>query len=124
MNVYSAKLPASALPLGDMTGLRINGKRGIRARWPNGDPEYQLFPNGWEASGSWVKPKAFPQTENVQVNSPNRSTQGPCASVNGNCYYTTGVGGACASYGFEPPSGYWCVPSTCACPPSLACAWD
>jgi hypothetical protein len=28
----------------------------------------------------------------TQVNSPNRSTLGPCASVNGYCYYTTGVG--------------------------------
>ncbi len=108
-NVYSAKLPKSALPSGDMTGLRVDGKRGIRARWPNGDPEYQLFPDGWVADNGWQKPKTFPQTENIEVMSPNRSTEGPCASVNGYCYYTTGVGGACAGYGFEPPSGYWCL---------------
>ena len=108
-NVYSAKLPSSALPSGDMTGLRVDGKRGIRARWPNGDPEYQLFPDGWVADNGWQKPKTFPQTENIEVMSPNRSTEGPCASVNGYCYYTTGVGGACAGYGFEPPSGYWCL---------------
>jgi len=97
-NVYSAKLPKSALPSGDMTGLRVDGKRGIRARWPNGDPEYQLFPDGWVADNGWQKPKTFPQTENIEVMSPNRSTEGPCASVNGYCYYTTGVGGACAGY--------------------------
>ena len=42
-----------------------------------GDPEYQLFPDGWEAKAAWAKPKTFPQTENIQVNSPNRSTLGP-----------------------------------------------
>jgi len=24
-------------------------------------------------------------------------------------YYETGVGGRCAQYGFDPPSGYWCA---------------
>ena len=109
INIYSAALPRSALPSGDMTGMRVDGKRTIRARWPNGDPEYQLFPDGWVNDGGWQPPKKFPQTENIEVQSPNRSTLGPCASVNGYCYYTTGVGGACASYGFEPPSGYWCL---------------
>eukprot|EP01052_Picozoa_sp_SAG31_P025550 SAG31_NODE_2245_length_6101_cov_1.381539_4_plen_180_part_00 len=82
----------------------------VRARWPNGDPEYQLFPSGWVAdSKGWQKPKTFPQTENIEVSAPNRSSEGPCASVNGYCFYTTGVGGACSGYGFEPPSGYWCL---------------
>ena len=80
VNIYSATLPKTALPLGDMTGLRVDGKRAIRARWPNGDPEYQLFPDGWAADEGWVAPKKFPQTENIQVNSPNRSTLGPCES--------------------------------------------
>ena len=43
---------------------------------------------------------------------PNRSLEGPCSSSSGYCYYATGVGGACAGLGFEPPAGYWC-----------ACAW-
>ena len=29
------------------SGLRAGGKRMIRARWPNSDPEYSLFPDGW-----------------------------------------------------------------------------
>eukprot|EP01043_Picozoa_sp_COSAG02_P018589 COSAG02_NODE_872_length_16321_cov_6.491062_7_plen_469_part_00 len=109
VNIYSAALPKTALPSGDMTGMRVDGKRAIRARWPNGDPEYQLFPSGWVNDIGWQPPKKFPQTENIEVQSPNRSSLGPCASVNGYCYYTTGVGGACSSYGFEPPSGYWCL---------------
>ena len=47
-----------------------------------------------------------------QVLNPNRSLEGPCSSSSGYCYYATGVGGACAGLGFEPPAGYWC-----------ACAW-
>ena len=35
--------------------------------------------------------------------------EGPCSSSSGYCYYATGVGGACAGLGFEPPSGYWCA---------------
>ena len=43
------------------------------------------------------------------VTSPNRSAEGPCSSSSGYCFYATGVGGACAGLGFEPPSGYWCA---------------
>ena len=49
-----------------------------------------------------------------QVLNPNRSLEGPCSSSSGYCYYATGVGGACAGLGFEPPAGYWCA---CACAP-------
>ena len=103
-NVYSAKLPSSALPSGDMTGLRVDGKRGIRARWPNGDPEYQLFPDGWVADNGWQKPKPSRRLRTSRSCRRTAQPEGPCASVNGYCYYTTGVGGACAGYGFEPPS--------------------
>jgi hypothetical protein len=93
-----------------MTGLRIGGKRGIRARWPNGDPEYQLFPAGWQPAGGhdWAPPKSFVKAEDITVDSPNREDEGPCTSSSGYCHYVTGVGGACAGYGYEPPSGYWC----------------
>ena len=97
-----------------LTGLRVNGKRAIRARWPNGDPEYQLFPEGWvmPPGSAWAKPRSFPTpAAEVVVRAPNRSALGPCDSNEGYCNYITGVGGACAGYGFEPPSGYWCAPS-------------
>lgn len=42
-NIYVAR--GVGVPEG-MTGLRVNGKRAIRARWPNGDPEYQVRRRG------------------------------------------------------------------------------
>eukprot|EP00040_Diaphanoeca_grandis_P029129 m.169705 g.169705 ORF g.169705 m.169705 type:complete len:918 (-) comp31584_c0_seq1:57-2810(-) len=108
MNVYVAHnvdVPPT------MTGLRVGGKRAIRARWPNGDPEYQLFPQGWVSpqGKAWGKPKQYPIASDIINYNPNRSTEGPCSSSSGYCYYATGVGGACAGLGYEPPSGYWCA---------------
>ena len=37
-NVWVAELPAS-LDVSGMVGLRIDGRRAIRAKYPNGDPE-------------------------------------------------------------------------------------
>ena len=106
-NVYVASVDRTLLPKG-MTGLRVDGKRAIRARWPNGDPEIQLFPDGWSTATAWAPPRAHQPAEDIVVQSPNRSEEGPCTSSSGYCNYVTGVGGACASHGFDPPSGYWC----------------
>ena len=110
-NIWSTNLN-TVLPSGmhTFTGLRYNGKRAIRARWPNGDPETQLFPDGWSAATvKWLPPQTFSiPAESIVVATPNRSQEGPCTSVNGYCNYVTGVGGACEGYGFQPPSGYWC----------------
>ena len=112
MNVYVADVPASVSVPTPFAGLRVAGERATRARWPNADPEYDLFPKGWHdssADGRWLPPRAgFAPADDVVIASPNRSDEGPCASVDGYCFYTTGVGGACASHGFEPPAGYWC----------------
>ena len=108
-NIWSTKISTKDLPTGTMSGLRYNGRRAIRARWPNGDPETQLFPDGWSNEVTWSPPtKTFPTATNIMVTTPNRSDEGPCSSVNGYCNYVTGVGGACEGYGFSPPSGYWC----------------
>jgi hypothetical protein len=97
----------------EIAGLRVNGMRAIRARWPNGDPEYQLFPDGWVSEAKWSAPKKFPAAEDITVNTPNRSIDGPCSSTSGYCYYVTGVGGSCAGLGYEPPSGYTLQPWPC-----------
>ena len=112
-NIWSTKIPSKNLRNGTMTGLRYNGKRAIRARWPNGNPETQLFPEGWSNAVTWGLPKTFdtPVATTIVVNTPNRSNEGPCEVTNGFCYYTTGINGACLSYGFDPPSGYWCSKS-------------
>jgi hypothetical protein len=94
------------------TGLRVDGKRAIRARWPNGDPEYMLFPAGWVASGTYDNARTFPAAADIVVVQPNRSSEAACEPADSNyCFYSTGVGGACAGYGYEPPSGYWCMTS-------------
>jgi len=111
MNVWVARGAVPPASLGaPADGLRVNGKRAIRARWPNGDPEYQLFPAGWSADHAYKAPAArLHEPTGITVNLPNRSTEGySCASSSGYCYYSTGVGGACAQFGYEPPSGYWC----------------
>lgn len=111
-NIWVTELHKKTLLNGVMTGLRYDGKRGIRARWPNGDPETQLFPDGWSQTiPKWLPPKTFksiPKATNITVETPNRSAEGPCQSINGYCHYVTGVGGKCLAYGFSPPSGYWC----------------
>ena len=117
-NIYVAKVADTGAARG-MTGLRVDGKRAIRARWPNGDPEYQLFPAGWvSTNGSdWLPPRAHAgiRATEIRVTTPNRSDESPCGtpttSANGTgfCNYVTGVGGACAALGFDPPAGYWCI---------------
>ena len=113
-NVYVASVPADSFPAAgeSFTGLRVDGKRAIRARWPNGDPETTLFPDGWQASSGndWIAPVPPPQPSSpILVTTPNRSDLGPCDSTEGYCNYITGVGGACAANDFfSPPSGYWC----------------
>ena len=74
---------------------------------------FYFFPQGWSASDYTYDaptPRAHDPSD-IVVNTPNRSDEGPCASVSGYCFYATGVGGACAQYGYEPPSGYWCAKS-------------
>lgn len=104
-NVFVAAFEA---PL-SFTGLRVAGARATRARWPNADPERDLYPTGWETSpATWIKPKMAGPASDVVVSQPNRSELGPCESTSGYCYYSTAVGGNCAAMGYEPPSGYWC----------------
>ena len=38
-----------------------------------------------------------------------RHTASHCCVSTRYCNYVTGVGGSCAAYGFDPPSGYWCA---------------
>lgn len=96
-NVYVADL--SSMGLSDVPGLRVNGRRAIRARYPNADPELGFGSN--LHADSWLKP-TLPTSPDREVNpdTPLRT------SSNSFQKYQLGVGGPCKE--FDPPAGYWC----------------
>lgn len=56
MHYYQCTVPEDS-GITDIEGLRVNGRRAIRARYPNGDPEY--FPCGFCSNltaSSWLPP--------------------------------------------------------------------
>ena len=111
-NIYSADL--SSLGLGSVAGLRdfsrgLAGKRQIRARYPNADPEAG-FGSGLRAS-SWTKPTGALQPE-LEI----RPAQPYRPYGDEFIYFQAGSGGVCSGdfagpgkqMGFTPPVGYWC----------------
>eukprot|EP01084_Bolivina_argentea_P021555 40055_1 len=83
-------------------GLRINGSRAIRARYPNGNPETDGFGSTLNAL-SWVQP-TLPKLPdfNIYPDNPTRniSTDGQFD------FYTLGIGGPCNN--FVPNAGFFC----------------
>lgn len=103
-NIWTADLSGQIDQPTQFTGLRVNGRRGIRARFPNGDPETQLFPTGWIASDfQWGRPRPHTPATEFNPATPNRSNM-----VKTFNQYYSGVGGACQGL-FDPPAGYWCL---------------
>jgi hypothetical protein len=89
-------------------------QRAIRARFPNGDPETVLWPEGWASGGAWAKPAHNENASIIHVPFPRNYGPGMFTD------YWLGVGGACAIYnesdnneGFGPTQGvnYWCQPN-------------
>ncbi|EGD73635.1 hypothetical protein PTSG_05343 [Salpingoeca rosetta] len=103
-NIWAAALPH---PPAAITGLRVNGERAIRARYPDANPERDLFPKGWiSAHTAWFGRLHgdLPQT-NIVVDTPNRSFEQDEFQ-----HFVLGIGGTCDS--FTPPEGYWCSTNT------------
>ena len=101
-NVYSCDVSEYDIP--EITGLRINGKRAIRARYPNGDPETCGFcSNITRSSGiEWHAPTCLDQpTVEYYPEEPLRNTTSGWFQR-----YNLGVGGCCDI--FTPNAGYWC----------------
>jgi len=101
-NVWRAKVgnpPTDGIP-----GLRVNGGRGIRARYPNANPETDGFGSELKAN-SWG-PSILPTHPDREVNPPTplRNTSGSFQK------YQLGVGGPCEI--FTPSAGYWCGNAT------------
>mmetsp|Transcript_13516 Transcript_13516/g.34497 ORF Transcript_13516/g.34497 Transcript_13516/m.34497 type:complete len:957 (-) Transcript_13516:26-2896(-) len=128
-NLWRARVPAGTVE--DIPGLRLGGRRSIRARWPNGDPELSgewyvnedtsgmgggTYTRGWVVDDTdWATPAPRPKPQEVVVN----GTAWPGVEwPSGDEYWSgmgdsgdfhIGVGGHCAGGAVEPPAGYWCA---------------
>ena len=67
--IFVADLSAEGLE--DVPGLRVNGRRAVRASFPNRDPELSIFPDGWISDTTmWsapIPPKTNESYVTVQV---------------------------------------------------------
>lgn len=102
-NIWAASL--AGLGLQGVPGLRWNGNRLIRARYPNANPETDGFmPPAVIRANSWT-PQSSPRAPDTQIDLPasylDRNT-----TVSSFQTYTAGIGGTCDR--FQPDAGYWC----------------
>ena len=94
-NIYKTNVSA----VKEVPGLRINNKRGIRARYPNADPELGF--GSKLLADKWLPPATPPQPD-TEVN-PDQPFRNSSVSFK---KYQLGIGGTCND--FDPPAGYWC----------------
>jgi hypothetical protein len=100
-NVYVAPLaPAAGAGVAfPFDTLFYNGRRAVRARYPNANPETQQSPIGYDSASGWLPPKPYPTPTNVEIGQPSRSFD---------VYFPTfqlGLGGTVAQ--FNPPESFW-----------------
>lgn len=103
MNIYKTKL--SNFNLQPFNTLLFQHQRYIRARYPNGNPETDLVPDGYTNATSWLPPRPplFPAVPII-----NQSVNRPEDHYFPN--YTWAVNGTAVGY-FDPPEGYWIHPN-------------
>jgi hypothetical protein len=108
-NTWRASLAGASLPVtrpGEaIPGLRFGGRRFIRARWPNADPETQRF--GSTVTPAWIAPPPLgepPPTWISQEAFRNDTTN--AAAQNFSLGYDPSPGSGCSFY--SPPAGYQC----------------
>ena len=105
-NIYHAKLPSN---IASFDGLRVNGKRGIRARYPNVE-SMEVYPPGFGSNitaqtylpriyGKSPEPEIFYQPDEFVRND---------SVGNDFFYYTLGIGGQ-SCFNFIPNGAYWCM---------------
>ena len=113
-NIFVADVPPS---VDDIPGLRVNGGRAIRARYPNSNPEEQQdtcdqgktskegcpYIMAFQEPQRWLPPKdqTYAPSRTVTITSPDRYDVAPEFGI-----YAIGTGGACSVY--SPPESYWC----------------
>lgn len=104
-NIWVTMLPKTSYP-DEILSLFWDGHtRGIRARYPNAQPEVDLAPVGYISGADYLPPPKY-GVEAVQVIiADNRTNRSDFADMFTN--YTVGVGGdRCGQ--FNPPVSYWC----------------
>eukprot|EP00794_Sanderia_malayensis_P005521 gene5521-6206_t len=88
------------------TQIFVNGKREVRARFPNGDPEttgLHTSPTGYVPSAlKWLPPKHSEPAKEIHIANPHRERT-PFQT------FYTGIGGPVSQY--QPPVSYWGVKS-------------
>lgn len=97
-NVSGANIYVADLSQDNMLGLRVNGMRAIRARFPNADPEFGF--GSRQKAKSWIPP-TLPSKPDKEVN-PDMPFRNSSKSFQ---KYQSGIGGP-KKY-FIPPAGYW-----------------
>jgi hypothetical protein len=132
-NTWSVDLSAWAKANSNISavlGLRLNGGRSIRAKYPNGDPEKSGewfvstdpgmgngdYVEGWiTGSTEWVTPQRKPDAEEIIVKGTDwPGVHWPATQEGGSSWtgegdwgdFHIGMGGYCDD--IEPPTGYWC----------------
>ena len=114
----------------NVLGLRVNAKRSIRAKYPNGDPEQsgtfyqpsQDYSKGWTSNSHatiWSKPNVPKVAYENYISDasdwpgiewPMKEEGNSTWSGDGQWgEFHIGGGGYCAAQGLNPPVGYWCT---------------
>ena len=101
-NVWVASLAGAGVA--GVPGLRLDGARLTRARYPNGFPETLGFMPPAVFRAAWT-PQTAPRKPAVQIDLP-ASALLRNTSVSAFQTYTAGIGGTCDR--FQPNAGYWC----------------
>lgn len=98
-NIYKATFSKNVTFV-SISGLRVNNKRTIRARYPNADPELGFGSN--LIAEKWLPP-TLPDKPDKEIN-PSQPFRNSSQSFT---KFDLGIGGPCKN--FNPPAGYWCA---------------
>ena len=108
--IYTATVDPALLPHG-IKALQLDGRRATLARYPNANPELDLFPTGYVTlKTEWLPPKYKGEVCNPHHQcgtSVNYTIKTPREEWHGMYQdYTVGIGGSCDVY--DPPYSPWC----------------
>ena len=105
-SIFRAHLGAeydSWLDRHQLLGLRVNGGRAIRARYPDADPEQGFGPGLLPNGALPIDNSSETPLTDIYPALPDRNASGAIATF---ARFNLGIGGPCEK--FTPPAGYWC----------------